>query len=389
MSHYLFTSESVGMGHPDKLCDQVSDAIVDACLAQDPHAKVACETVVTSKLVLLAGEITTRAKLSYPDIVRQTIKEIGYDDPALGFDCFSCDVIVAFNEQSADIARGVHDEETLLNPQGAGDQGIMFGFACDETPELMPLPISVAHDLVRELNKRRVEKSLEYLRPDAKTQVTVEYDAQHRPVRIHTVVLSTQHVKEVSQEQIHADMKKMICEVAPKGMIDDATLFYINPTGRFVIGGPKGDCGLTGRKIMVDTYGGMARHGGGAFSGKDATKVDRAASYAARYVAKNLVAAKLASRCEVQFSYAIGIAHPLSIYVNTFGTGKVEESILSRIIPEVFDLSAGGMIEMLQLRRPIYQKSAFGGHFGRKEPEFTWEATDRVAQLLENVYSKI
>lgn len=383
MGHYLFTSESVAIGHPDKIADQISDAILDACLAQDPYSRVACETLVSQGLVLLAGEITTKAQLNYQDVARETIRKIGYTDPSTGFDYHSCAVVSAINKQSADIALGVdvaHGKEL-----GAGDQGLMFGYACDETPEFMPLPIMLAHQIVRELQRVRMEGELTYLRPDAKSQVTVEYAEDHTPVRIHTVVLSTQHSSDVSHETIVRDMKALINRIAPSTFIDENTLFYINPTGRFVIGGPVGDCGLTGRKIIVDTYGGMGRHGGGAFSGKDPTKVDRSACYAARYAAKNIVAARLAKRCEVQVSYAIGLPYPISIKVDTFGTGTVSEALLSHVVPLVFPLSPQGIIDMLDLRRPIYCKTAFGGHFGRTEKEFTWERTDRVQKLLEAV----
>jgi S-adenosylmethionine synthetase len=385
MSHYLFTSESVAAGHPDKIADQISDAVVDACLREDPLSKVACETLISSALVLLAGEITTKAYPDYQEIVKRTLEEIGYNDISFGFDYRSCAILTTINKQSKDIALGVDETTSSYKELGAGDQGLMFGYACDETPELMPMPIMMAHKIVRELLLLRVSKQLPYLRPDAKTQVTVEYDENHNPVRLHTVVISTQHSPDVSQKQIADDMTAMVRRVFPKDFIDSKTLFYINPTGRFVIGGPVGDCGLTGRKIIVDSYGGMSRHGGGAFSGKDPTKVDRSAAYAARYVAKNVVAAKLAKRCEVQISYAIGVPYPISINVDTFGTGAVSESVLNQIIPLVFPLSPKGIIEMLDLRRPIYRNTAFGGHFGRHEPEFTWEKTDRVKALQDAV----
>ncbi len=385
MTHFLFTSESVANGHPDKIADQISDAILDACLEQDPYSRVACETLVAHGLVVIAGEITTKGQIPYQDIARNTIREIGYDDPALGFDYRSCGIIVAVNKQSPDIAMGVDENTNHEKELGAGDQGLMFGYACDETPELMPLPIMLAHRIVRELQRIRTSGELPYLRPDAKTQVTIEYDRNHIPVRIHTVVLSTQHHEDTSQETIARDMQALVRRVAPASFIDKNTLFYINPTGRFAIGGPFGDCGLTGRKIIVDTYGGMGRHGGGAFSGKDPTKVDRSASYAARYAAKNIVAAKLARRCEVQVSYAIGVPYPISIKVDTFGTGTVPEALLEHIVPLVFPLSPTGIINMLNLRRPIYRLTAFGGHFGRSEKEFTWEATDRIAPLLEAI----
>lgn len=385
MKNFLFTSESVAIGHPDKVADQISDAVLDACLEQDPYSRVACETLVAPGYVVLAGEITTKAYVPFSDVVRSTLKDIGYDDVTLGFDYRSCGILTSINRQSSDIAMGVDDATAPYKEQGAGDQGIMFGFACDETPELMPMPIMLAHQIVRELRHLRETKEITYLRPDAKSQVTIEYDGNFNPVRIHTVVISTQHTEEVAQEKIASDMKAVVRRICPKHLVDDKTLFYINPTGRFVIGGPVGDCGLTGRKIIVDTYGGMGRHGGGAFSGKDPSKVDRSASYAARYAAKNIVAAKLARRCEVQVSYAIGVPYPISIKVDTFGTGKVSEEILSQVIPKVFPLSPRGIIEMLDLRRPIYRKTAFGGHFGRHEPEFTWEKTDRVQQLLDAV----
>lgn len=383
MENYLFTSESVATGHPDKVADQISDAILDACLKEDLNARVACETLVTTGLVVLSGEITTSANLNYPEIARNMIKEIGYTDSALGFDYKSCGVLVTFNKQSPDIALGVNKKEP--HEQGAGDQGLMFGYACDETPELMPLPITLAHRIVRELRRLRVSRELPYLRPDAKTQVTVEYDRNYKPVRIHTVVVSTQHSPEITHETIEMDIKQMVKRLIPAKMIDEKTLFYINPTGRFVVGGPEGDCGLTGRKIIVDTYGGMGRHGGGAFSGKDPSKVDRSASYAARYVAKNIVAAKLAHRCEVQLSYAIGVCHPISIKVDTFGTGKVDDSKLEQVIPKLFNLSPQGLIEMLNLKRPIYLQTAFGGHFGRNEVDFTWENTDKVSALRDAI----
>jgi S-adenosylmethionine synthetase len=389
MGHYLFTSESVAIGHPDKVADQISDAILDACLSEDPFARVACETLVTTGLIVLSGEITTKAHPNYPEIARQTVRDIGYTDSSLGFDYKSCGVLVSFNKQSPDIARGVNETESAYKEQGAGDQGLMFGYACDETPELMPLPIMLAHRIVRELRRLRLSKELPYLRPDGKCQVTIEYDEQNQPSRIHTIVISTQHAPEVSQETIVRDMKLMVSKMVPAHFIDANTLFYINPTGRFVVGGPEGDCGLTGRKIIVDTYGGMGRHGGGAFSGKDPTKVDRSASYMARYIAKNIVAAKLARRCEVQVSYAIGVPHPISIKVDTFGTGSVDEEKLASAIPKVFSLSPKGMIEMLHLRRPIFGKTAFGGHFGRSEEEFTWEKTDKVEALLEAVKKNV
>ena len=383
MSHFLFTSESVAMGHPDKIADQISDAVLDACLAQDPQSKVACEVLVSSGLVILAGEITTKASIDYQEIARNTIREIGYDEGSLGFDFRTCGILTTINKQSPDIAQGV--EEADDKEMGAGDQGIMFGYACDETPQLMPFPIMMAHNIVRELRRLRETKELPYLKPDAKTQVTVEYDEENQPRRVHTVVLSTQHSIDTDSATIATDMQRVIRNVIPAEFIDSETRFFINPTGRFVIGGPVADCGLTGRKIIVDTYGGMARHGGGAFSGKDPTKVDRSACYAARYVAKNIVAAKLARRCEVQVAYAIGVSYPISIKVDTFGTGTVSEELLSHVIPLVFDLSPKGIITMLDLQRPIYKKTAFGGHFGREEETFTWEKTDRVEALLKAI----
>ncbi|MBA3815196.1 MAG: methionine adenosyltransferase [Parachlamydiaceae bacterium] len=385
MGNFLFTSESVAQGHPDKIADQISDAILDACLEIDPHSKVACETLVSSGLVILAGEISSKASIDYQQIVRNTIREIGYNNSSLGFDYRSCGIMLTLNKQSPDIAQGVNEGEGLFKEQGAGDQGLMFGYACDETPELMPLPIMLAHRIVQELRRLRNTKELAYLKPDAKSQVTLEYNEHHIPQRLHTVVISTQHAEEIAQETIHADMKALVHRLFPPHLIDENTLFFINPTGRFVVGGPVGDCGLTGRKIIVDTYGGMGRHGGGAFSGKDPSKVDRSASYAARYVAKNIVAAKLAKRCEIQISYAIGVPYPISIKVDTFGTSTVKEELLNRLIPLIFDLSPKGIIEMLNLRRPIYKQTAFGGHFGRNEEDFTWERTDRISLLLEAI----
>ena len=391
MEKLLFTSESVTEGHPDKICDQISDAVLDALLAQDPMSRVACETAVTTGLVLVMGEITTKAQIDIQTIVRETIREIGYDRAKYGFDCDTCGVIVALDKQSTDIAMGVdkaleakenHMSDEEIEAIGAGDQGMMFGYATNETPELMPYPISLAHKLARKLTEVRKNGTLPYLRPDGKTQVSVEYDENGKPCRLEAVVLSTQHDENVSQEQIHADIKKYVFDpVLPQDMIDDETKFFINPTGRFVIGGPNGDSGVTGRKIIVDTYGGYVRHGGGAFSGKDCTKVDRSAAYAARYVAKNIVAAGLAEKCEIQLSYAIGVARPTSIMVDTFGTGKLADDKLVEIIRENFDLRPAGIIKMLDLRRPIYKQTAAYGHFGRTDIDLPWEKTDKVDDL--------
>ena len=387
----LFTSESVTEGHPDKMCDQISDAILDALMAQDPMSRVACETATTTGMVLVMGEITTNAYVDIQKIVRDTIKEIGYTRGKFGFDAETCGVITAIDEQSADIAMGVDKaleakEHTMSEEEidaiGAGDQGMMFGYASDETPEYMPYPIALAHKLSRKLTEVRKNGTLPYLRPDGKTQVTVEYDENGVPARLDAVVLSTQHDPEVTQDQIHKDIKKYVFDaIIPEGMVDEKTKFFINPTGRFVIGGPHGDSGLTGRKIIVDTYGGMARHGGGAFSGKDCTKVDRSAAYAARYVAKNIVAAGLAKKCEIQLSYAIGVAHPTSIMVDTFGTGAVEDDKLVEIVRENFDLRPAGIIQMLDLRRPIYKQTAAYGHFGRTDIDLPWEKLDKVEDL--------
>lgn len=391
MEKRLFTSESVTEGHPDKICDQISDAILDELMKQDPMSRVACETSITTGLVLVMGEITTKGYVDIQKIVRETIREIGYDRAKYGFDCDTCGVITALDEQSTDIAMGVDkaleakenkmsDEE--LDAIGAGDQGMMFGYATNETEEYMPYPIALAHKLALKLTEVRKNGTLDYLRPDGKTQVTVEYDENGKPVRLDAVVLSTQHDAEVSQEQIHEDIKKYVFDpVLPKDMVDENTKFFINPTGRFVIGGPNGDSGLTGRKIIVDTYGGYARHGGGAFSGKDCTKVDRSAAYAARYVAKNIVAAGLADKCEIQLSYAIGVAHPTSIMVDTFGTGKLSDEKFVEIIRENFDLRPAGIIKMLDLRRPIYKQTAAYGHFGRHDIDVPWEKTDKVDVL--------
>ena len=393
MERHLFTSESVTEGHPDKMCDQISDAILDALMEQDPMSRVACETCTTTGLVMVMGEITTNAYVDIQKIVRDTVREIGYTRGKYGFDADTCGVITAIDEQSADIALGVDKaleaKENKMSEEeiaaiGAGDQGMMFGYASDETPELMPYPISLAHKLARKLTEVRKDGTLKYLRPDGKTQVTVEYDENGTPKRLDAVVLSTQHDPDVTQEQIHEDIKKYVFDpIIPEGMVDENTKFFINPTGRFVIGGPHGDSGLTGRKIIVDTYGGMARHGGGAFSGKDCTKVDRSAAYAARYVAKNIVAAGIAKKCEIQLSYAIGVAHPTSIMVDTFGTGKLSDEKLVEIIRENFDLRPAGIIQMLNLRRPIYKQTAAYGHCGRTDVDLPWEKTDK-AELLKS-----
>lgn len=391
MEKRLFTSESVTEGHPDKMCDAISDAILDALMERDPNSRVACETCTTTGLVMVMGEITTNAYVDIQKLVRETVREIGYDRAKYGFDCDTCGVIVAIDEQSADIAMGVNKAlearessmtEDELSAIGAGDQGMMFGFASNETEEYMPYPIALAHKLARQLTKVRKDGVLTYLRPDGKTQVTVEYDENGKPSRLDAVVLSTQHDEVVTQEQIHKDIKKYVFdEIIPQELVDEKTKFFINPTGRFVIGGPHGDSGLTGRKIIVDTYGGYARHGGGAFSGKDCTKVDRSAAYAARYVAKNIVAAGLADKCEIQLSYAIGVAQPTSIMVDTFGTGAVSDEKLVEIIRENFDLRPAGIIRMLDLRRPIYRQTAAYGHFGRTDLDLPWEKLDKVDVL--------
>ena len=405
MEKRLFTSESVTEGHPDKMCDAISDAILDALMEKDPNSRVACETCCTTGLVMVMGEITTNAYVDIQKTVRETVREIGYDRAKYGFDCDTCGVIVAIDEQSADIALGVDKaleakenkmSDAEIEAIGAGDQGMMFGFASNETEEYMPYPIALAHKLARQLTKVRKDKTLTYLRPDGKTQVTVEYDENGKPSRLDAVVLSTQHDDQVTQEQIHEDIRKYVFDpilpkdmvdentkypILPKDMVDENTKFFINPTGRFVIGGPHGDSGLTGRKIIVDTYGGYARHGGGAFSGKDCTKVDRSAAYAARYVAKNIVAAGLADKCEIQLSYAIGVAHPTSIMVDTFGTGKLSDDRLVEIIRENFDLRPAGIIRMLDLRRPIYKQTAAYGHFGRTDIDLPWEKLDKADAL--------
>ena len=377
----LFTSESVTEGHPDKISDQISDAILDAMLEQDSGSRVACETLVTTGMVVVAGEVTTKAWVDMQKVVRDTVKAIGYTDSNMGFDFNTCAVLISLDKQSPDIAQGVNEGEGAHTEQGAGDQGLMFGYACDETPELMPLPIQLAHRLTERLSHVRKDGTLNYLRPDGKSQVTVRY-VDGKPVSVEAVVISTQHAEDVTQEQLHEDiLKHVIKYVIPEKYLGDSTQYHINPTGVFVIGGPQGDCGLTGRKIIVDTYGGMGRHGGGAFSGKDPSKVDRSAAYAARHVAKNVVAAGLAARCEVQLAYAIGVAEPVSVSVQTFGTNKIEESKIIELIRKNFELKPAGLIRELNLLRPIYQKTAAYGHFGREIPEFTWEATDKAKDL--------
>jgi len=380
---FIFTSESVSEGHPDKVADQVSDAILDAILTQDPTARVACETMVTTGMVVIAGEITTNAVVNYSEIARQTIKDIGYTDSEIGFDADTCAVLVSVDRQSPDISQGVSEGEGLHKEQGAGDQGLMFGYACNETKELMPMPIQLAHQLVAKLAEVRKSGKLDFLRPDSKSQVSVEY-VDGKPSRIDTVVISTQHTPDVTHKQIEEGViAEVIRQVIPANLLDARTRYFINPTGRFVVGGPMGDCGLTGRKIIVDTYGGMGRHGGGAFSGKDPSKVDRSAAYMGRYVAKNLVASGLCDRCEVQVAYAIGVAQPVSININTFATGKVSEERLAELVRETFDMRPAAIIEELDLLRPIYRKTAAYGHFGRELPEFTWERTDKAALLKQ------
>lgn len=391
MEKQLFTSESVTEGHPDKISDNISDAILDALMAQDPMSRVACETAITTDFVLVMGEISTKAKVDYEKIVRETIREIGYDEDAKGFNCDTCEVKILLDNQSADIAMGVDKaleakENTMSEEEieaiGAGDQGMMFGYASNETEEYMPYPIALAHRLTKKLTEVRKDGTLPYLRADGKSQVTVEYDEKGKPCHIDAVVISTQHAADITQEQIHTDIKKYVIDaVVPQELVDDKTKVFINPTGRFVIGGPNGDSGLTGRKIIVDTYGGYARHGGGAFSGKDCTKVDRSAAYAARYVAKNIVAAGLAERCEIQLSYAIGVAQPTSVMVDTFGTGQMEDCELVNIVRENFDLRPAGIIKMLDLRRPIYKQTAAYGHFGRNDLDLPWEKLDKVDEL--------
>lgn len=380
-NNYLFTSESVTEGHPDKVSDQISDAILDACLADDPQSRVACETLVTTNLVVIGGEITTKAKPDFPHIARQTIKEIGYTDDKIGFNADTCEVSVKIDKQSADISQGVTEGEGLFKEQGAGDQGLMFGYACNDTPELMPMPIAFSHQLTHQLAKVRKDGTLPFIRPDGKSQVTVEYQ-NDKPVRVETVVISTQHTPEVTHDQLKESViEEVIKKVIPSSLLKSNTRYLINPTGRFIVGGPHGDCGLTGRKIIVDTYGGMGRHGGGAFSGKDPSKVDRSACYMARYVAKTIVAAHLAERCEVQVAYAIGYPEPVSLMVNTFGTGKVSHEKIEMGVREIFSFKPANIIKKLNLLRPIYKKTAAYGHFGREEPEFTWEQLDSVERL--------
>ncbi|HVC49701.1 MAG TPA: methionine adenosyltransferase [Burkholderiales bacterium] len=388
MSEFLFTSESVSEGHPDKLADQISDGILDAILTQDPHARVACETLVNTGLIVLSGEITTTAVVDYTDTARNIVRRIGYNSSTIGFDYHTCAVLTAIDKQSPDIAQGVNEGEGMDLDQGAGDQGLMFGYACNETPQLMPMPIYYAHRLMQRQSELRKDGRLSWLRPDAKSQVTVRYQ-DGRPVAIDTVVLSTQHDPDISHAALsEAIMEEIIRPIIPEAMLLPSTRYFINPTGRFVIGGPMGDCGLTGRKIIVDTYGGAARHGGGAFSGKDPSKVDRSAAYAGRYVAKNIVAAGLAERCEVQVAYAIGIARPVSLMVNTFGTGRIDDEKIAELVKKHFDLRPKGIIASLNLLRPIYSKTAAYGHFGREEPEFTWEATDKAIELKDAAHLK-
>jgi S-adenosylmethionine synthetase len=380
---FLFTSEAVSKGHPDKLADQISDGILDALFEQDPYSRVACETLVTTGVAIVAGEITTKAVVDYPEIVRKVIHDVGYTDDEMGIAAHTCSVMISIDKQSPDIAMGVNEDASKGKEIGAGDQGIMFGYACDDTPELMPLPIALAHRILNRLTEAREKGEVDWLRPDSKSQVTVEYD-DLKPVRIDTVVVSTQHSPDVTQKEIREYViEKIVKPVLPKGMTDGGITYHINPTGQFVVGGPHGDCGLTGRKIIVDTYGGWARHGGGAFSGKDPTKVDRSAAYMARHIAKNIVAAGLASRCEIQLAYAIGVSEPVSVRVDTEGTGKIDDGKLCELVREKFPLTPAGIIKYLDLRRPIYRLTASGGHFGRNEPEFTWEKTDRAKELAQ------
>lgn len=387
MGKFVFTSESVSMGHPDKLADQISDGILDELLRQDPNSRVACETLVTTKLAMIAGEISSNAEVDYEKIIRDVVREVGYTSDDMGFDADTCEVMVRIDQQSADIAQGVDENAKAGKEIGAGDQGLMFGFACDETPELMPLPISLSHKILAKLNEARFSKKVDWLRPDSKSQVSVEYE-DNKPVRIHTVVVSTQHADSVDNETIRDFViNEVVKPVLPAELVDENIIYHINPTGRFVVGGPHGDCGLTGRKIIVDTYGGWGRHGGGAFSGKDSTKVDRSAAYMARHVAKNIVASGLAKRCEVQLAYAIGVTDPVSVHVDTQGTGTVPDEQIRDAVVEFFPLSPGGIIEYLKLRRPVFRKTAEGGHFGRNDPDFTWEDTSRATELAEKLGS--
>lgn len=385
MGKFVFTSESVSMGHPDKLADQISDGVLDALLEQDPNSRVACETLVTTNLAMIAGEISTTAKVDYESIIRNVIREVGYTSPDIGIDADSCEVIVKIDEQSPDIAQGVDADDSTGKEIGAGDQGLMFGFACDDTPELMPLPIALSHNILERLTEARQNNEVDWLRPDSKSQVSIEFDGD-RPIRINTVVVSTQHSPDVTSEEIRDFVEnKIVRPLLPEDLVDDQIVFHINPTGKFVIGGPHGDCGLTGRKIIVDTYGGWGRHGGGAFSGKDSTKVDRSAAYMARHVAKNIVAAGMARRCEVQFAYAIGVTDPVSVHVDTQGTGTVDDELICQAITEFFPLSPGGIIDYLKLRQPVFRKTAAGGHFGRSE--FSWEDTSRASELSDKLAS--
>ncbi|MCS7304904.1 MAG: methionine adenosyltransferase [Thermoguttaceae bacterium] len=380
---YLFTSEAVSMGHPDKLADQISDAILDALIAEDPYSRVACETLVATGMALVAGEITTKAKIDYPDVVRQVIRDVGYTSDEMGYNAETCAVLVSLRRQSADIARGVDENTAKGKPLGAGDQGMMFGYACRQTKELMPMPIWLAHRILQRLTQLRQKGKVDWLRPDSKSQVTIQYEG-NRPIRVDTVVVSTQHAPWVKQKEIREFIiEEVVQPVLPKALLEGKIIYHVNPTGRFVTGGPHGDTGVTGRKIMVDTYGGWISHGGGAFSGKDPTKVDRSAAYMARHIAKNIVAAGLAEECQVQLAYAIGLSEPVSMLVDTRGTGLVEDDRLEELVREMFPLSPGGIIEYLNLRRPIYRKTASGGHFGRNEPEFTWEQTHRAAELAQ------
>jgi S-adenosylmethionine synthetase len=381
MTDFLFTSESVSEGHPDKVADQISDAILDAILAQDPKSRVACETLVTTGMAMIAGEITTNARIDYPDVVRQALKEIGYGDSAMGFDWETCAVLTSIDRQSPDISQGVSEGEGMFKEQGAGDQGLMFGYACNETPELMPMPIMFAHKLTKRLSDVRKSGLLPFLRPDSKSQVSIQY-INDKPIRVDAVVVSSQHTPDVAYETLkEAIIEEVVRKIIPEDLLDEKTKYFINPTGRFVVGGPMGDCGLTGRKIIVDTYGGQGSHGGGAFSGKDPSKVDRSASYMARYVAKNIVAAGIADKCEVQVAYAIGVAEPVSVMINTFGTGRIPSNDIARIAKEEFDMRPRAIIETLDLLRPIYRQTAAYGHFGRELPDFTWETKDRVESL--------